>query len=160
MPKSLNQSGYAIYILVIAIIALAISVLTLYKANNQLNKVEEAEALTKPRWYIAPTPDPSSTDKVPPSVSITNPTEGAELPRNSTYIMYATASDDVAMQSVEFLFSPYANLDEKLFCFGLGPNPIPCQLKTPSKPGPYKLVVRGYDTAGNMSSTSVNVVVK
>lgn len=100
----------------------------------------------------APPPPPPPPDTTAPLVALTAPLEGARLIDTVTF--KANASDDVALDRVEFfvgsqLFqtdrqAPYGEVALSLAAVPNGPNTV-------------KAVA--YDTAGNSSQTTVNVVI-
>jgi hypothetical protein len=101
-----------------------------------------------------PTPTPGSGDKTPPTVSITNPVNGATVAKNSTITIAATATDNVAVAKVLF----YVN--GKLSCTDTV-KPYTCNWRVAGKSGAiYTLSAQAFDTSNNNATAVVNVTSK
>jgi hypothetical protein len=96
-----------------------------------------------------------SSDSTPPSVSLTDPTEGQVI--NGTYGLSANASDETAMDRVEFYYggTNLIGTDNTL------PSPFTTNwITTGVGDGGYALTAVAYDTSSNSTtSTAVNVTV-
>ncbi len=92
----------------------------------------------------------NSVDTVAPSVSITNPTNGANLAIGSSVLFSATSSDNIGVTSVEF----YVN--GSLLCTDITA-PYSCNWSVPNTLSSYTLMAKAYDTSSNMSQTSISV---
>jgi glucose/arabinose dehydrogenase len=93
-------------------------------------------------------------DTIPPTVSITNPADGAIVARRSTVTITATASDNVGVTRVEFL------VNGVLLCSD-STAPYSCNWSVPNaKNVTYQLQARAFDQAGNMAASSVQVTAK
>lgn len=98
-----------------------------------------------------PTPAPSASDNNPPSVTITNPLNGAIVTRNSTITIAANASDNVRVTKVEF------RVGGKLLCTDTTSG-YTCTWNISGKPNAnYSLEAKAYDETGNSSTYRVNV---
>jgi Bacterial Ig domain len=110
-------------------------------------KPGEAGALVYYQRY----PTQPAPDGVPPTVSITQPANGARVSRLSTVTIKASASDASGVAKVAFYVngaltcvSPFA--------------PYSCNWTVPSTPGlTYTLQARAFDTSSNTSTSSVKV---
>ncbi|MCA1577980.1 MAG: PQQ-dependent sugar dehydrogenase [Acidobacteria bacterium] len=93
----------------------------------------------------------ASGDNIPPTVSITNPADGALVTRKSTVIIAATASDNVGVTRVEFL------VNGALQCTDTSA-PYSCNWRVPSAPNKtFQLQARAFDLAGNSATAAVTV---
>jgi hypothetical protein len=93
----------------------------------------------------------SPTDTTPPTISLTNPTQGATVARKSTVSLSANASDNVGVSRVEF----YVN--GGLQCTDVS-TPYSCSWKVPNQPRKtYQIEARAYDQAGNSASAAIQV---
>lgn len=99
-----------------------------------------------------PTPTPTPTppaDTVAPAVSITYPTDGSTVLKNSTVIITADASDNIGVTRVEFY------VDSSLKCTDTA-SPYSCNWRVPGRPGrAYALSAKAYDAAGNIGLSSI-----
>jgi glucose/arabinose dehydrogenase len=94
---------------------------------------------------------PGIADSVPPTVSITNPTQGSIVARKSTIIISATATDNVGVTRVEF----YVNGSLQCSDSSAG---YTCNWKVPNPPNrTYQIEARAFDQAGNSGSALVQV---
>jgi len=90
-------------------------------------------------------------DTVAPTVSITNPANGATVARRATITITATASDNVGVTRVEFL------VDGALQCTDTAA-PYSCSWRVPNTPNKnYQLSARAFDLAGNAGMASIQV---
>ena len=104
-----------------------------------------------PLVYYQRYPTQPAPDGVPPTVSITQPANGARVTRLSTITIKASASDTSGVAKVAFYVngvltcvSPFA--------------PYSCNWTVPSTPGAtYTLQARAFDTSSNASTSSVTV---
>lgn len=94
------------------------------------------------------------SDITPPAVVVTYPTNGATVPKNSTVTITANASDVSGIGKVEF----YVN--NSLKCTDTA-SAYSCNWFVPAKPRvSYNLQAKAYDTAGNISTSSITVTSK
>lgn len=89
-------------------------------------------------------------DTVAPVVSITNPSNGANLEVGSSVLISANSSDNVGVTSVEFY------VDGSLLCTDTSA-PYSCVWSVPNTLSSHTLTAKSYDTSSNMSQTSVSV---
>ena len=99
-----------------------------------------------------PTPAPSTSpgeDTTPPSVSITSPSNGSVIIRNSQQIIIASASDNVGVKKVEFSFNGTRRCTDTS-------SPYTCSWKTPGKSNTtYSVQAKAYDAAGNSAIATI-----
>ena len=92
-------------------------------------------------------------DNIPPEASITYPSDGAKVTRNSTLTINAQAADNIAVSRVEF----YVNGD--LECTDTAAedaNVYKCNWSVPKRIGvTYRLRAAAYDASNNSSSSAV-----
>ncbi len=89
----------------------------------------------------------ANSDNTAPTVSITSPLNGVNVPRRSTVTITASASDNVGVTKVEF----YVN--GALQCSGTGKT---CNWNVPGKPdATYSLQAKAYDAAGNVGYSAI-----
>jgi hypothetical protein len=101
--------------------------------------------------YVRPYPSQPGPDTTPPTVSITQPTNGSRVSRGATITIKANASDDVGVEKVGFsvngtltCVSPFASYT--------------CTWTVPSKARvTYTLTATAFDLAGNTASAAVKV---
>jgi hypothetical protein len=90
-------------------------------------------------------------DTIAPTVSITNPANGADVARRTTITITATASDNVGVTRVEFL------VESALQCTDTTA-PYSCNWKVPNtRNQTYQLQARAFDLAGNSATANVQV---
>ena len=93
----------------------------------------------------------STADNIAPTVSITNPTNGALVTRKSTVTIAATASDNVGVTRVDFLVNGAVQCTDTTA-------PYSCNWRVPGAPNKtYQLQARAFDQAGNTGTASVQV---
>ena len=93
-------------------------------------------------------------DNIAPTVSITNPANGANVTRRTTITITATASDNVGVTRVEFL------VDGALQCTDTVA-PYSCNWKVPNTPNrTYQLSARAFDAATNAGLASIQVTAR
>lgn len=93
-------------------------------------------------------------DTIPPTVSITAPANGSNVPRNSTVTITASASDVSGITKVEF------RVNGTLKCTDTA-TPFSCAWIVPNpKNVTYTLQAKAYDSAGNTATSSVQVTSK
>jgi len=93
-------------------------------------------------------------DTIPPTVSITNPANGAMVTRRSTVTITATASDNVGVARVEFLVNGALQCSDTT-------SPYSCNWSVPNvKNQTHQLQARAFDQAGNLATASVQVTAK
>ncbi len=92
----------------------------------------------------------NSVDTVAPSVSITSPTNGANLAVGSSVLFSATSSDNIGVTKVEF----YVN--GSLLCTDTAA-PYSCNWSVPNTLASYTLMAKSYDTSSNMSQATISV---
>ena len=94
---------------------------------------------------------PSSGDNIAPTVSITNPANGAIVARKSTVVITATASDNVGVTRVDFLVNGALRCSDTTA-------PYSCNWQVPSAPNKtYQLLARAFDQANNSATAAVQV---
>jgi hypothetical protein len=106
-----------------------------------------------PILMFTPTPTPI-VDKTAPSVTITSPVNGSTVKRNTNITIAANASDNVAIQQVQFSVSGkggnFSCTDSVL--------PYSCSWLVPAKPSTaYTITATAIDTSGNTKSASIQV---
>jgi glucose/arabinose dehydrogenase len=93
-------------------------------------------------------------DNIPPTVSITNPANGASVARRSTVTITATASDNVGVTRVEFLINGALQCTDTTA-------PYSCNWSVPNTRNvSYQLQARAFDQAGNLGTASVQVTAR
>ena len=93
-------------------------------------------------------------DNIPPTVSITNPANGASVARRSTVTITATASDNVGVTLVEFLINGALQCTDTTA-------PYSCNWSVPNTRNvSYQLQARAFDQAGNLGTASVQVTAR
>jgi hypothetical protein len=93
-------------------------------------------------------------DNIAPSVSLTNPANGAIVARKSTITITATASDNIGVTRVEFLVNGALQCTDTAAAYS-------CNWKVPNTPNQtYQLQARAFDLAGNSASASVQVTAR
>jgi len=91
-------------------------------------------------------------DTTAPTVSITNPADGATVTRKSTVSIAATANDNVGVVRVEF------SINGSLQCTDTTA-PYNCSWKVPNPMNrTYQIQARAFDLAGNSGSATISVV--
>lgn len=93
---------------------------------------------------VAPTPDTTA-----PTVTITSPTNGSTVKKNSTVTISASASDNVAVTTIEF----YVN--GTLLSSGTAPS---YAWKVPNTRASHTITVKAYDAAGNVTTKTSSVL--
>jgi hypothetical protein len=90
-------------------------------------------------------------DTISPTVSITNPANGANVARRSTVTITATASDNVGVTRVEFL------VNNALQCTDTTA-PYSCNWNVPNARNvTFQLQARAFDQAGNVGTANIQV---
>ena len=90
-------------------------------------------------------------DNTAPTVSITNPADGAIVARKSTVTITATASDNVGVTRVEFLVNGALRCTDTTA-------PYSCNWSVPnSRNVTHQLQARAFDLAGNSGAASIQV---
>ena len=91
------------------------------------------------------------TDTTAPTVSLTNPTQGATVARKATVNLTANASDNIGVARVEFY------INGGLQCTDTSA-PYSCGWNVPNQPRrTYQIQATAYDQAGNSASTVIQV---
>ncbi len=107
----------------------------------------------------SPTPKPTATptptpDVTPPSVSITNPTNGSTVARKSTITIAASASDASGIARVEFYVNSVLKCTDTTASYT-------CLWTVPGgKPLTFTLQAKAFDKANNNASKSISVTSK
>lgn len=97
---------------------------------------------------------PASGDNIPPTVSITNPANGAIVARKATITITATASDNVGVTRVDFLVNGALQCSDTTA-------PYSCNWRVPGAANKsYQLQARAFDQAGNSGTASVQVTAR
>jgi subtilisin family serine protease len=100
---------------------------------------------------VAATATPVSGSGSGPTVSITNPTNGGTVRRNSTVTISANATSSVGVSRVDFL------VNGTLLCSAAS-SPYSCGWKVPTKSGvTYTVAAEAFDVQGATSSQSIAV---
>lgn len=93
-------------------------------------------------------------DTVAPTVSITNPANGAIVARRSTVTITATANDNVGVTRVEFLINGSLQCTDTAAAYT-------CTWQVPNARNvTYQLQARAFDAAGNSATASVSVTAR
>ncbi|MDP2672116.1 MAG: Ig-like domain-containing protein [Candidatus Daviesbacteria bacterium] len=133
------------------------------KALDSSNNLGQSSIITVSVNNVTSTPIPSptpnvttppiTTDPIPPTVSITNPTDGASISRSSSVNISADATDNISVSKVEF----YVNNSTKCTDTSL---PYSCNWRVPGKRGTsYTLTAKAYDSSNNSATGTVTVKV-
>ncbi|GEM_PF-2031083 len=94
------------------------------------------------------------TDIIVPNISITSPANGSTVPKRTTVIITANASDVSGIQKVEF------QVNGALKCTDTSA-PYSCSWSVPNKPNVlYTLEAKAYDAANNTAVNSIKVTAK
>lgn len=114
--------------------------------------------LSTPTPTHSPTPPPSSTptsvDKIPPTVSITNPLNGSTVTVKSEVNIQASVSDNIKISKVEF----YVNGGSPKCTSTLSQGSYSCIWSVHGKKNAkYTITVKAYDSSNNTSSASVAI---
>lgn len=97
---------------------------------------------------------PASGDNTPPTVSITNPANGAIVARKSLVTITASASDNVGVARVEFL------VNGNLQCTDVSA-PYSCSWRVPAAMNKtHQIQARAFDAAGNSATASIQVTAR
>jgi len=89
-------------------------------------------------------------DEIAPTVSITNPADGAIVARRSTVTITATASDNVGVTRVEFLVNGTLQCTDTTV-------PYSCNWSVPNSRTTHQLQARALDQAGNVGTANIQV---
>ncbi len=93
-------------------------------------------------------------DNIPPTVSITNPANGAIVGRKANVTITATASDNVGVTRVEFLVNGALQCTDTTA-------PYSCVWRVPGAMNKtYQLQARAFDQAGNSATAGVQVTAR
>ncbi|HEU4875396.1 MAG TPA: PQQ-dependent sugar dehydrogenase [Pyrinomonadaceae bacterium] len=93
-------------------------------------------------------------DNIPPTVSITNPANGAIVARKSNVTITATASDNVGVTRVDFLVNGALQCSDTTA-------PYSCTWRVPGAMNKtYQLQARAFDQAGNVGTASIQVTAR
>lgn len=98
----------------------------------------------------SPMPTPTPGGNQPPTVVITNPTDGAVVTRNTTVNIQATANDDVAVSRVEFWVANKKRCTDTVA-------PYECAYLIPSSPSTLVIQARAYDAQNTMGTNQITV---
>ena len=97
---------------------------------------------------------PATGDNIAPTVSITNPANGAIVARKSNVTITATASDNVGVTRVDFLVNGALQCSDTTA-------PYSCVWRVPAAMNKtYTLLARAFDAAGNSGTASVQVTAR
>ncbi|HJS23857.1 MAG TPA: PQQ-dependent sugar dehydrogenase [Pyrinomonadaceae bacterium] len=95
-----------------------------------------------------------SGDNTPPTVSITNPANGAIVARKANITITATASDNVGVTRVDFLVNGALQCSDTTA-------PYSCNWRVPGAMNKtYQLQARAFDQAGNVGTASIQVTAR
>lgn len=90
-------------------------------------------------------------DTVPPSVTVTNPSNGSTVFRNFTYTLRANATDNVKVAKVEFYVNNVLRATDAA-------SPYSASWRVPNvRNATYAITAKAYDTSGNSATSSVTV---
>ena len=93
-------------------------------------------------------------DNIAPTVAITNPANGATVARKSNVTITATASDNVGVTRVEFFVNGALQCTDTTA-------PYSCIWHVPDAMNKtYQLQARGFDQAGNIGTSTVQVTAR
>lgn len=93
-------------------------------------------------------------DNTPPTVSITNPANGAIVARKANVTITATASDNVGVTRVDFLVSGALQCSDTTA-------PYSCAWRVPGAMNKtYQLQARAFDQAGNSATATIQVTAR
>ena len=121
---------------------------TYYIAATAYNTSAESVYSNEGIWHEPPDEEPPA-DTTPPVVILTNPTNGATVPRNTTLTLRATASDNIKVTKVEFRVNGTLKCTESTSSYT-------CAWHVPAKKKvTYSLQARAYDAAGNTQNSAV-----
>lgn len=105
-----------------------------------------------PTPTLEPTPTPQP-DTEAPIATVTYPTDGSAVVRNTTITITASASDNVGISKVEFMVNGNLVCTDTTISYT-------CSWGVPGKPkASYTITAKAYDTAGNIATHSVQVSV-
>ncbi len=128
-------------------------------ANNRVLKsayyaLQQVWAPQTPTPIPTPLPTPVGNDTTPPTVSITNPLNASLVTNKASVSISANASDNVGVIKVEFY------INNVLLCADTS-QPYTCIWKVPKRVGAqFTILVKAYDTAGNVGTNTVSVISK
>ena len=95
-----------------------------------------------------------SVDNIPPTVSITNPTNGAIVARKANITIAATANDNVDVTRVDFLVNGALQCSDTTA-------PYSCNWRVPAAMNKtYQLQARAFDQAGNIGTATIQVTAR
>jgi len=89
-------------------------------------------------------------DNTPPTVSITNPANGAIVARRATITITATASDNIGVTRVEFRVNGVLRCTDTTV-------PYSCNWTVPNTRQTHQLSARAFDAAGNSATATIQV---
>jgi glucose/arabinose dehydrogenase len=96
----------------------------------------------------------ASGDATPPTVAITNPANGATVPRKGNVTITATASDNVGVTRVEFLVNGAVQCTDTAA-------PYSCVWRVPGAMNKtHQLQARAFDLAGNVGTATIQVTAR
>jgi len=97
---------------------------------------------------------PGSGDNVPPTVSITSPTNGAIVARKSNVTINANATDNISVTRVDFLVNGALQCSDTTA-------PYSCNWRVPAAMNKtHQLQARAFDLAGNSATAGVQVTAR
>jgi hypothetical protein len=122
---------------------------TYYFTATAYDTSANESARSKEVSYLVPV---ASGDTTPPTVTLTQPADGSQVPRKSTVTMMATATDNVAVTLVEFYVSG------SLTCTSTKA-PYSCGWKVPGAHNrTYQLQAKAADAQGNVGISTIVTV--
>lgn len=96
----------------------------------------------------------ATSDNIPPTVSITNPANGAIVARKALVTITATASDNVGVTRVDFLVNGALQCSDTTA-------PYSCNWRVPGAMNKtHQLQARAFDQAGNIGTASIQVTAR
>jgi hypothetical protein len=103
-----------------------------------------------PKPTFAPTSIPTPfLDKIPPTVIILSPRNGAVVIRNSTVVINASASDNVKVNRVNFAVNNIQLCSDRIY-------PYSCLWRVSAIPNmKYRITATAYDNSSNWMSTTI-----
>lgn len=118
-----------------------------------LNPSAAPTATPTPKPLPSPTPTSIPADTTPPTVSITAPSNGSTVNKNTAVMIAAIASDTVGVSKVIFLQNTSTLCTDTV-------TPYTCTWTPKGKAGNVTLSVKAYDAAGNVGTSSISVTVQ
>lgn len=145
-----NQKGVISPLILVAVVGVLITIII---ANTWgFKEGLFAQLFPKPTSRAATTSSSSvPSDLEPPTISITSPSKGIFLLKNTNFTVTANATDNVRVTRVEFY------INDSLECSDFSAR-YSCDIKLTNKPETSNTITaKAFDASGNSSSHSINV---